>query len=231
MIALDLSEPAGQRAETYEKIYEEKLSDIDISVLINNAGYAHVGEFATISDSDVHKQLTCNTYPIVLLTQQVIKSFKQRYERFGMRSLLISTASIAAQIPIPFASTYSASKRFVDFTMWSLREELSCYGVDVCSWQTATVSTKMTSFSRARMAYTPDEYVKQALSRCTSGANAGAFKHDFGVMTIQFFKDIIPLALIIRVVAKFSKKTADKVAAREKANADASQAPGYNRLD
>ena len=68
MIALDLSEPAGQRAETYEKIYEEKLSDIDISVLINNAGYAHVGEFATISDSDVHNQLTCNTYPIVLLT-------------------------------------------------------------------------------------------------------------------------------------------------------------------
>lgn len=65
------------------------------------------------------------------------------------------------------------------------------------------------------MAYTPDEYVKQALSRCTSGANAGAFKHDFGVMTIQFFKDIIPLALIIRVVAKFSKKNADKVAARE----------------
>jgi len=51
-----------------------------------------------------------------------------------MRSLLVSTASIAGQLPIPYGVTYSATKRFVDFMSWSLQAELSSYGVDVCSW-------------------------------------------------------------------------------------------------
>lgn len=58
----------SQRSEVYEKIFTENLSDIDISILVNNAGYAHVGPFCEISDEDVHKQLTCNTYPMALLT-------------------------------------------------------------------------------------------------------------------------------------------------------------------
>ena len=83
------------KASVYEKIFKEHLSDIDISVLINNAGIGRPGGFEDASDADVHDQLACNTYPVVLLTQQVIKSYKQRYQKFGMRSLLISTASAA----------------------------------------------------------------------------------------------------------------------------------------
>ena len=55
MITLDLTAPQNLNAEVYEKIYKENLSDIDISVLLNNAGYAHVGQFDDISDEDVHK--------------------------------------------------------------------------------------------------------------------------------------------------------------------------------
>jgi short-subunit dehydrogenase len=43
VITLDLTAPGNQKAEVYEKIYRENLGDIDISVLLNNAGYAHVG--------------------------------------------------------------------------------------------------------------------------------------------------------------------------------------------
>ena len=55
MVVLDLTAPGNQRAEVYEKIFAKNLSDIDISVLINNAGYAHAGAFCEISDADVHK--------------------------------------------------------------------------------------------------------------------------------------------------------------------------------
>lgn len=63
-----MTAPGQQRADVYEQIFNEKLSDIDISILVNNAGYAHVGGFLDVDDSDIHKQLTCNTYPVALLT-------------------------------------------------------------------------------------------------------------------------------------------------------------------
>jgi len=81
----------------------------------------------------------------------VIKSFRSRYERLGKRSLLASTSSNAGSLPIPFVATYSASKRFVDFMTWALREELSVYGVDVCAWQAATVSTKMNKYAKGAL--------------------------------------------------------------------------------
>lgn len=114
VITLDLSAPENLKAKVYERIYKEKLGDIDISVLINNAGYAQVGYFDEISEQDVHTQLTCNTYPVILLTQQLLKSFKSRYTKFGKRSLLATTSSIAGHYPIPLLGVYSASKKFVD---------------------------------------------------------------------------------------------------------------------
>lgn len=63
-----MTEQGNQRAEVYERIFIENLSDIDISILINNAGYAHTCDFSEANDDDIHKQLTCNTYPVVLLT-------------------------------------------------------------------------------------------------------------------------------------------------------------------
>jgi len=36
-------------------MFIEKLSDIDISILVNNAGYAHVGSFLEVDDSEIHK--------------------------------------------------------------------------------------------------------------------------------------------------------------------------------
>ena len=55
VVALDMTASGSQRSEIYEKIYNDNLSDIDISVLINNAGYAHAGNFIEMNDADVHK--------------------------------------------------------------------------------------------------------------------------------------------------------------------------------
>ena len=55
VIALDMTAAGQQKAEVYEKIFRDNLSDIDISILINNAGYAHVGIFDEVDDSEIHK--------------------------------------------------------------------------------------------------------------------------------------------------------------------------------
>ena len=45
----------NQRSEVYERIFNENLADIDVSILINNAGYAHVGTFDEVDDVDIHQ--------------------------------------------------------------------------------------------------------------------------------------------------------------------------------
>lgn len=62
--------------------------------------------------------------------------------------------------------------------MWAMSQELSQYHVDVCSWQTGPVVTKLSSYKKGGLAVTPDYYAAGALQRCTSGANGGVLKHD-----------------------------------------------------
>ena len=78
-------------------------------------------------------------YSVVLLTQQVIKSFKRRYEERGARSLLCNTSALACLSPAPNSSIYSASKIAGDYIGFGLTKELSKYKVDVCMWRAAGV--------------------------------------------------------------------------------------------
>ena len=67
-------------AAAFEKLFNENLSDIDISILINNVGVGKPGAFLEQTEEEIHETVTVNTYSVVLLTQQVIKSFRKRYE-------------------------------------------------------------------------------------------------------------------------------------------------------
>jgi len=77
------------------------------------------------------------------------------------------------------------------------------------------VSTKLTSYSKSALSVTPDYYAAAALSRCTSGANAGVLKHDLAVALVQCISDVFPLSLIMGIVAKFASKAAERVKQRE----------------
>ena len=96
---------------------------------------------------------------------------------------------------------------------WALREELATHGVDVCGWKAATVSTKMTRYAKGLLAVTPATYAQQALSRCTSGVNAGAFKHDVAYTLVLCLADVLPLALLRYVSSFGAKAAADRVKA------------------
>lgn len=60
-------------------MYDEKLADLDVSILCNNVGAASIGDFVKMKPEDVHQMLSCNLYPVTLLTKNVIKGFKKRY--------------------------------------------------------------------------------------------------------------------------------------------------------
>ena len=61
----------GEKLELYERIYEE-VKDLDISILVNNAGVLHNGYFRDLTVKQVTEQVIVNTYPYILLTKALL---------------------------------------------------------------------------------------------------------------------------------------------------------------
>ena len=104
------------KPKDFEKLYQEKLRDIDISVLVHNASTGQQpAAFIDTSVDQIHQTMTVNTYPTVLLTQQIMQSFKRRYTESNLPSLVIHTSSMTGLIPTPFSAVFSSTKIFGDF--------------------------------------------------------------------------------------------------------------------
>ena len=136
-------------------------------------------------------------YSVVLLTQQVIKSFKRRYEERGARSLLCNTSALACLSPAPNSSIYSASKIAGDYIGFGLTKELAKYKVDVCMWRAAGVNTKALGGGmeeNCAMA-TPEQYVSKAFGMCTSGIVSAWPFHDFMHLNLSNLKDLFGFSI------------------------------------
>ena len=144
--------------------------------------------------------VTCNVYSTALMTNQVIHSFKKRHEKNPkLHSLLINTSAMAAIVPCPFVSVYSATKIFGDFLNSGLAIELAQYNVDCSTWRAAGVATKIinvdekdTSQHHFGMA-TPEQYVSAALSKCNSGIHSGYWFHEIMHLVWTNINDIAPV--------------------------------------
>ena len=129
------------KPEDFEKLYKEKLASLDISVLIHNASTGNQpGSFLETNEDSIHETMTVNTYPTVLLTQQVITGMKKRYSEKKVPSLIIHTSSITGLVPTPFAAVFSATKIFGDFMALGLQYELAQFKIDVCTWRMGEIA-------------------------------------------------------------------------------------------
>jgi short-subunit dehydrogenase len=103
-----------------EALYNEvKKHNIEIDVLVNNAG---VGEHGLLTETDMEKELAViqlNVVSLYQLTKLFLKDMVARNE--GKILQLASTASLA---PLPFMAVYSGTKAFVYAFTQSLVNEL-----------------------------------------------------------------------------------------------------------
>ena len=84
-------------------MYSERLCDIDISIIINNVGVLHVGNFTELSNQAVHELVTVNCYAATLLTKELIPNFKKRWESKKVRSLVCDISSMISHGACAFA--------------------------------------------------------------------------------------------------------------------------------
>ena len=122
IVTADLNDPAAP-----QQIYDATAgAGLDIDILINNAG---LGQFRAFTASDVDQELSqvrVNCEAMVRLTRLFVPHMVDR--RRGWVMVLASTASFQ---PVPFLSTYAATKAFDRFFALGLAEEVARFGVKV----------------------------------------------------------------------------------------------------
>lgn len=115
---------------------EGYLQEQRIDLLVNNAGFGTFGEFSSIDSNHEEKMILLNCVAPMRLTRAVVPQMKLRKS-----GAIVTVSSLAALQPLPYMSTYSATKAFDLFFSLALRAELQKSGIKViaiCPGQTST---------------------------------------------------------------------------------------------
>lgn len=124
VFAADLAQPdAAQQIFTFTLAKQ-----IEIDLLVNNAGFGAYGEFATVETQRLLEMVQVNCSAVVHLTRLYLPQMLQRGR--GDVLILASTASFQA---VPFISTYAATKAFDLLFAEGLAEEVRPHGIRVCA--------------------------------------------------------------------------------------------------
>lgn len=141
----------------------QQTQDLDIGLLVNNAGFTNSGDFLDNSLDQELLLVHVNVRAPMLLAHHFGRLMRERG-----RGGIIFSASIAGFAPIPFWANYSASKSYDLFLAEALAEELKPNGVDVlalCPGATRTEFSTYTGFLASIFAMQPEKVVDQALNR------------------------------------------------------------------
>ena len=121
-VSLDVNDAAQARAAVAAAV--ERFGAID--VLVNNAGYGHIGFFEESSPADIEAQFATNVFGLFNVTRAALPAM--RAARRGHVFNLSSTAGIRG---IAAGSLYCATKFAVEGFSESLAQELEPFGIHV----------------------------------------------------------------------------------------------------
>lgn len=131
-IACDLAQ-ARQRARLPRQV---AALDLDVDVLVNNAGFATSGAFHESEPDRELEQVRVLVEAVVALTRAFVSGMVER-----RRGAILNVASTAGMQPIPFNAGYSAAKAYVLTFSEALHQELSGLGITVTTLAPGPVAT------------------------------------------------------------------------------------------
>jgi short-subunit dehydrogenase len=158
-IALDLQQPDAPL-----QLFEEtKKRELEVEMLINNAGFGSMGEFAKLDLNRELEMIQLNVRAVVELAHRFLEPMRER-----KRGTIINVASTAGFQPVPYMATYAATKAFVLSFSEALWDENRAHGVHVmalCPGVTETNFFEVAGIDRPpmRTVQTPEEVVETAL--------------------------------------------------------------------
>lgn len=122
IVAIDLSEPDSSR-----RLFEEiQRLQVEVELLVNNAGIGLIGQIQSTSPEDVRRLLNLNLMTLADLTYRVLPGMMNRGH-----GAIVNMSSQAAFQPVAFMATYAASKSFILHFSEALWAEVRSRGVTV----------------------------------------------------------------------------------------------------
>ncbi|MBD0372192.1 MAG: SDR family oxidoreductase [Pyrinomonadaceae bacterium] len=193
-VAMDLTtEGAGAR------LFEESAKrGLEVETLINNAGFGSMGDFVKLDLETELKMIDLNIKALVDLTYRFLPPMRER-----RRGAIINVASTAGFQPVPFMTTYAATKAFVLSFSIGLWEENRPFGVLVMALCPGVTETNFFEAGHIdkppmRTSQTPDEVVETALRGLKRGKSHIISGWSNYLLTES--ERLVPRRLIARVV-------------------------------
>ena len=113
-----------------------------IDLLVNCAGFGISGATEFTETEDAKRQMDVNFFGMVHMNKAVIPIMRQ--QKSGR---IINISSVAAPIPIPFQTYYSASKAAISSYTCAVANEVAPFGISMCAILPGDTST---GFTKAR---------------------------------------------------------------------------------
>lgn len=200
-VAMDLAEP-----DAAARLFEEtQQRGLEIDLLVNNAGFGSLGDFAKLDLARELDMVDLNVRALVDLTNRFLLPMRERKS-----GAVINVASTAGFQPVPFMATYAATKAFVLSFSEALWEENRPYGIGVMALCPGVTDTNFFAAAHmqkppGRVAQTPDQVVDTALRGLKRGK-----AHIISGWTNFFMIEserLVPRSLSARVAGTVLRKT------------------------
>jgi uncharacterized protein len=195
-LAVDLTQP-----DAALRLFEEtKRRELEIDMLINNAGFGSMGDFPKLDLAKELQMIDLNVKTVVELTYRFLIPMRERKQ-----GTIINVASTAGFQSVPYMATYAATKAFVLSFSEALWEENRKHGVHVmalCPGVTETNFFEASKMDRPpmRSVQTAEEVVDVALrgmARRKSSVVSG-WTNFLMVETERF----VPRSMVIKITGK-----------------------------
>jgi len=199
-VALDLME----RDAPVRLFDETNKRGLEVELLINNAGFGSVGDFARLDLQRELSMIDLNITSLVALTHLYLQPMRERKS-----GAIINVASTAAFQPVPYMTTYAATKAFVLSFTEALWEENRAHNIKIlalCPGVTETnffAAAHMGESPPMRVAQTPEQVVDTALKGLARG-NGHIISGWANFVTTQSER-LFPRSLITRLAGRMMR--------------------------
>lgn len=200
VIEADLSTPAGVAAVS------ERIARGDIAMLVNNAGFGLNGHFGEMPLARELEEIDLNVRALTELSYAAIQQMKPKKS-----GTIINVGSTGSYQPVPYMSTYAATKAYVLYFSEGLHEEAKRYGVTVtclCPGGTRTEFQDVAGVTEKSMPRGAFMDAGPVVKAALDGAKAGRGIVVPGMMnkaTVNLGR-ILPRSAVRRVAGRIFKK-------------------------
>jgi hypothetical protein len=203
-VVADLNDPAAP-----QQIYDAtEAAGIPVDILVNNAGLGLFGAFHTNPIDQELGQVRVNCEAMVRIARLFVPHMVERG-----RGWVLITASMASFQPVPYLTTYAATKAFDRFFALGLAQEVARYGVKVTALCPGSTESEFFEVSRAgafrkRGVQAAEDVARQGIAALARGQRTIVpnFSGRFTAQLVRF--------LPVRVITHFVDKVARPVLPR-----------------